>query len=302
MSGIIGKREVRGSGVVSKHANIASDIDHDSLANFAANEHYTQANITALGTVTSGTISTGAVIDDPTMTQGSDATGDVYYRAASGKLTRLATGADGTVLTSTGAGAVPAFEAGGSWVKLQNQTISSTPTTAVIGWDAAASATLFTSTYKVYKIICTDLKITTSSTTGIDIHMQVCQSGTTPFAGTNLDTVYFGQTHNNSTITTDRYNNQDFFENFGGQDVQASAASSTSSLEITVFNPSSSTTFKKLNCFAGYVDRASDVGAFTNTFNMVKNTGALTALILYPLAAASATWNDGGIIDLYGIA
>ena len=45
------------------------------------------------------------------MTQGSDATGDVYYRAASGKLTRLATGADGTVLTSTGAGAVPAFEA-----------------------------------------------------------------------------------------------------------------------------------------------------------------------------------------------
>ena len=69
------------------------------------------SGLTALGTVTSGTISTGAVIDDPTMTQGSDATGDVYYRAATGKLTRLATGADGTVLTSTGAGAVPAFEA-----------------------------------------------------------------------------------------------------------------------------------------------------------------------------------------------
>jgi len=31
------------------------DIDHDSLANFAANEHYTQANITATGTVASGT-------------------------------------------------------------------------------------------------------------------------------------------------------------------------------------------------------------------------------------------------------
>ena len=68
------------------------------------------ADITTVGIVTSGTISTGAVIDDPTMTQGSDATGDVYYRAASGKLTRLATGADGTVLTSTGVGAVPAFE------------------------------------------------------------------------------------------------------------------------------------------------------------------------------------------------
>jgi hypothetical protein len=47
----------------------------------------------------------------PSITLGSDATGDVYYRAAGGALTRLATGADGTVLTSTGAGAVPAFEA-----------------------------------------------------------------------------------------------------------------------------------------------------------------------------------------------
>ena len=72
------------------------------------------ASIATLGTVTSGTISTGTVMDDPTMTQGSDATGDVYYRAAGGALTRLATGADGTVLTSTGVGAVPAFEAVGS--------------------------------------------------------------------------------------------------------------------------------------------------------------------------------------------
>ena len=31
------------------------DIDHDSLANFAANEHFTQANITATGTIASGT-------------------------------------------------------------------------------------------------------------------------------------------------------------------------------------------------------------------------------------------------------
>ena len=122
MSGIIGKSKARGSGIIATDGGVTSvsgstgvvadsDIDHDSLGNFASNEHFTQASITALGTVTSGTISTGTVVDDPTMTQGSDATGDVYYRAADGKLTRLATGADGTVLTSTGAGAVPAFEA-----------------------------------------------------------------------------------------------------------------------------------------------------------------------------------------------
>ena len=123
MSGIIGESKARGSGIISTDSPVISvsgstgvvvdsDIDHDSLGNFASNEHFTQANITALGTVTSGTISTGTVVDDPTMTQGSDATGDVYYRASDGKLTRLATGADGTVLTSTGVGAVPAFESG----------------------------------------------------------------------------------------------------------------------------------------------------------------------------------------------
>ena len=52
-----------------------------------------------------------SIFGTPSVTLGSDATGDVYYRAAGGALTRLATGADGTVLTSTGVGAVPAFEA-----------------------------------------------------------------------------------------------------------------------------------------------------------------------------------------------
>jgi len=42
---------------------------------------------------------------------GSDATGDIYYRDASGFLERLAASTDGHVLTSTGAGAVPAWEA-----------------------------------------------------------------------------------------------------------------------------------------------------------------------------------------------
>ena len=43
------------------------DIDHDSLLNFAANEHFTQANITATGTVASGvwqgTAVDGAYVD-----------------------------------------------------------------------------------------------------------------------------------------------------------------------------------------------------------------------------------------------
>ncbi len=34
--------------------SVPGEIDHDSLLNFAANEHYTQANITTVGTVTTG--------------------------------------------------------------------------------------------------------------------------------------------------------------------------------------------------------------------------------------------------------
>ena len=41
---------------------VDGDIDHDSLANFASNEHFTQANITATGTVASGTWN-GTAID-----------------------------------------------------------------------------------------------------------------------------------------------------------------------------------------------------------------------------------------------
>ena len=101
------------------------------------------ASIATLGTVTSVTISTGTVMDDPTMTQGSDATGDVYYRAAGGALTRLATGADGTVLTSTGVGAVPAFEAaagGGAWTEIGSGNIVNNAT-ADAGDDGVTWAT-----------------------------------------------------------------------------------------------------------------------------------------------------------------
>jgi len=66
----------------STGAVVDGDIDHDALANFDANEHYTQANITATGTVASGTwqgtsISTtytdaklADVVDDTTPTLG----------------------------------------------------------------------------------------------------------------------------------------------------------------------------------------------------------------------------------------
>lgn len=48
-------------------------------------------NLTTVGTLTSGTVSTGFVLGPVTVTLGSDADGDIYYRSGS-KLTRLAKG------------------------------------------------------------------------------------------------------------------------------------------------------------------------------------------------------------------
>lgn len=62
-----------------------------------------QSSITTLGTVTTGTLGTGAIIGGVTMTLGSDATNDMYYRNSSGVLTRFASANNGVLITS-GAG------------------------------------------------------------------------------------------------------------------------------------------------------------------------------------------------------
>ena len=81
----------------------------------------TCANLTTTGTVTTGTWS-GVIDGSATMTLGSDATGDIYFRDASGHLERLASGADGYVLTGTGAGSIPAWEAVSAGVSLSGST------------------------------------------------------------------------------------------------------------------------------------------------------------------------------------
>ena len=57
----------------------------------------TLSSLTSVGTITTGGLGTGAVLAGVTMTLGSDADGDIYYRT-SGVLTRLAKGTDGHYL------------------------------------------------------------------------------------------------------------------------------------------------------------------------------------------------------------
>lgn len=78
----------------------------------------------ATETLTNKTLSTGTVITAATMTLGSDSTGDIYYRAAGGALTRLAPGTNGQVLTL--ASGIPSWAtpASGAWSASATETLT----------------------------------------------------------------------------------------------------------------------------------------------------------------------------------
>lgn len=93
------------SGSVTGNAGTVTTIT--GLAPDTATTQATQPNITSaanlatVGTITSGTLSTGAVLKDVTMTLGSDADLDMYYRS-SNKLTRLGKGTANQALAMNG--------------------------------------------------------------------------------------------------------------------------------------------------------------------------------------------------------
>jgi hypothetical protein len=136
----------------------------------------TCANLTTVGTVTTGTWS-GVIDGSATMTLGSDATGDIYYRDASGFLERLAAGADGYVLTGTGAGSIPAWEAVAAGVSLSGSTNNTIAT--VTGADALigeANLTFDGST----------LAVTGTASTSGNMGVGNADLGSTYFAGQHL--------------------------------------------------------------------------------------------------------------------
>lgn len=74
----------------------------------------TLSSLVSVGTITTGGLGTGAVIGGTTMTLGSDASYDTYYRSSGGILTRLANGTTGQVLTATTSAAPSWAPASGS--------------------------------------------------------------------------------------------------------------------------------------------------------------------------------------------
>lgn len=86
-----------------------------TLTGATLNASVTASSLTSHGTITSGGLGTGAVIGGVTMTLGSDASYDMYYRSSGGLLTRLANGTTGQYLGAN-TGAAPSWQtpSGGS--------------------------------------------------------------------------------------------------------------------------------------------------------------------------------------------
>ena len=103
-----------------------------------------QTQITSVGTVTTGTLSTGAAIADVTVSIGSDADGDIFYRA-SNKLARLAKGSAAQVLTMNSGATAPEWATaagGGDTTELHVQTDSSSGSGSEATVDADAGVVM----------------------------------------------------------------------------------------------------------------------------------------------------------------
>lgn len=81
------------------------------------------SSLATVGTITSGGLGAGAVLGGVTLTLGSDAAGDTYYRSAGGVLTRLPKGTDGQVWTLASGLPSWAMPSGGTTINTSGQGI-----------------------------------------------------------------------------------------------------------------------------------------------------------------------------------
>jgi len=134
--------DVTGTGTGSFAATIgALKVTNAMLAGSIAASKLVGNDIATLGTVTAGTLSTGAVIGGVTITVGSDATGDIYYRNASGVFTRLGIGSAAQVLTVSGG--LPA------WAASSGLSGTGAVDNAILRADGTGGATLQSSAFTI---------------------------------------------------------------------------------------------------------------------------------------------------------
>ena len=150
-------------------AETKTDLSLNLVENTALSTWAGTANITTVGTVTAGTLSTGAILGGVTMTLGSDADLDVYFRS-SGVLTRLAKGTANQVLAMDGTAANIVWANAGAGDLISTNNLS----------DVASAATSFANIKQAASTTATgvvELATTAETTTGTDATRAVTPDG-----------------------------------------------------------------------------------------------------------------------------
>lgn len=175
-----------------------------------------QATITTIGTITTGTLGTGAVIGGVTITVGLDGTGDLHYRSSGGIFTRLAIGSSGDLLTVSGGlpswAAAPVTGANTALSNLASVSIN-TSLLAQTGVDLGSTTKPFRDLYLsgAGTFATTYLKLTgtptsTRTVTFIDAtHTVARQDAAQTFTGTQTFGAVVATTLNGNTFTTGTY-------------------------------------------------------------------------------------------------
>jgi len=272
---------------------IDGTINTGKIANDAVTygkiQHTTTANrvigAASAGAVGEVQVATDMVADNAItlakMASGTD--GNIISYDTSGNPVAVATGSDGQVLTSAGAGAVPTFEtlpASGLYVKTATATISSTVSQIVL-------SNCFTSSYLKYMIIINGLR---PSNTGEDLYY-------IPLNSSNQSSAEHGYalkqyTYNNSAdnITADNVNHVKLWTSTGtgeGKDIHGT---------LNVFNPlSGGSKHSYTYLFQGFKQ--------SNGSGFLVGGGRSATTQTYPSfrLEMSATTMYGGTITVYGI-
>jgi hypothetical protein len=254
----------------------ADAVTGAELADNAVNsEHYTD-----------GSIDTAHIADNQItlakLAGGTD--GNIISYDASGDPVAIATGNDGQVLTSAGAGAPPAFEAipgGGAWNLLQTVTASSSATVQLTGMD---------STYKNYAVIYTSMIPATDDT---NLNLRVITSGGVQSGGS--DYLYAGFIYRSNGSTSESVSAGAAQIAAGGGNFGSGTGESGRGT-IYISDPSNTSVYTVINGMFAQVDNGGVMGR-SETAGAYKAVTAVTGVEFLFGSGAVAS----GVFKLYGI-
>jgi hypothetical protein len=175
----------------------------------------------------------------------------------------------------------------GAWVKLGDTVVATGEGTIDVGTSA-----YITSTYRVYKIIGSNIHV---SDDGVYGNLRVLVGGVIDSAaGTQYHGVAFAGYDTSSTLTV---NNQslNYWSRIFGQSC-GNADYESSNVEVTLYDPTATDTYKHITCQSSSTDL--DVSVMNRiTTGFWKGTAAVTGLSFY----AASGYINSGYFTLYGL-